>query len=270
MISGIHMVRGAAVTLMLGLGSVGFGCGGGPTPEDLNRSDKEYELARALEEEKNVPGAITHLQKSIELDPENVRAHLLLGYVHNYREDFPKAEKSLREGVRLMADRGDMATTLAEAKNLLGVVLMRQRKYSEAVPLFRDSASDMLNQAPWYAWGNLGWAEYEQKHYKEALEALEQAVRIQPRFCVGYYWLGKTHFDKGDFANADKALTSSIEADERCKGSQNQRAWRLRGETRAQLGEREDAVADFERCVELGAKSEDGLACRRILDGLAP
>jgi hypothetical protein len=44
-------------------------------------------------------------------------------------------------------------------------------------------------------------------------------------------------------------------------------AWRLRGETRAHLGRRDEAISDFERCVELGEGTADGRACRGFLQG---
>ena len=64
--------------------------------------------------------------------------------------------------------------------------------------------------------------------------------------------------------DAERALTSAIEADARCASFQD--AWHLRGETRMKLGGREDARADFERCVELAPQSEAGKACARYLE----
>ena len=230
---------------------------------------REFTLAASLREEGNIPGALEHLRVALDLDPDNARAHLLLGYIHLERKDYPKAEQALREGIRLLAEREDMQATLAEAKNVLGVVLIEQERYDQAIPLLREAASDMLNHAPWYAWGNLGWAHYEKGEYPQAKEALEQAVRIQPRFCLGHYQLGRTLFAMEEFEEAEEALTDALEADERCERFY-QDAWALRGETRARLGQREDAVADFERCIELGADTQAGETCQRFLSTTAP
>lgn len=246
-----------------------LGCGGGPSAEEVDRSMREFTLAASLREEGNIPGALEHLRVATDLDPENARAYLLLGYIHLERKDWTRAEESLRRGIELLANQRDMAATLAEARNVLGVALIHQRRYDEAIPLLRQSAADMLNHAPWYAWGNLGWAYYEKGEYAEAKEALEEAVRVQPRFCLGHYQLGRTLFAMERFEEAEEALTLALEADERCERFY-QEAWALRGETRARLGRRDEAIADFERCVELGARTELGESCRRYLQEGAP
>jgi tetratricopeptide (TPR) repeat protein len=245
------------------------GCGGGPSAEEVDRSMREFTLAASLRDEGNVPGALEHLRVSLELHPENARAYLLLGYIHLERNDYPRAEEALRKGVELLGDEPDMAATLAEARNLLGVTLIHQERFDDAIPLLRQSAADMLNHAPWYAWGNLGWAYYEKGEYQQAKEALEQAVRVQPRFCLGHYQLGRTLFAMERFEEAEEALTLALEADERCERFY-QDAWALRGETRARLGRRDEAIGDFERCVELGARTEAGESCQRFLQQAAP
>jgi tetratricopeptide (TPR) repeat protein len=241
------------------------GCGGGRSAEDMDRSMREFQLANTLREEGNIPGALTRLQRALELDPENARAHLLLGYIHLGREDYPRAESALLQALQLLEEQ-QLAGPLAEARNLYGVLKIHQEKYDEAIALLMESATDMLNTAPWYAYGNLGWAYYEKQEYEQAVEALEHAVSNQPRFCLGYYLMGKTYFAMERFEEADSALTDALAADERC-GDTFQEAFRLRGETRARLGQRDDAILDLERCVELGPRTEAGRACQRLLEG---
>lgn len=148
---------------------------------------------------------------------------------------------------------------------MLGAVRMNQQRYVEAELLFRASATDILNRTPFMAWGNLGWALLEQGKGDEALEALDTAVRLQPRFCLGHFHRGRVFFEKEDFANAENAFTHALEADERCT-QYYQAAWRFRGETRARLGHREDALNDFTKCVELGETTDDGRVCQRFLE----
>ena len=79
--------------------------------------------------------------------------------------------------------------------------------------------------------------------------------------------LGRAYFETEAFEDAEMALGRSVEVDPSCSTSPRlQNAWRLRGETRARLGYRDDALTDFERCVELGPESPDGRACQRQLD----
>jgi tetratricopeptide (TPR) repeat protein len=226
---------------------------------------REFELAASYDREGNVPGALNRLRVALELYPENVRAHLLLGAIHGKREDFAAAEASMREAVRLLSERGPEAGSMMPvAQDALALALSRQERWDEAIPLFREAASDPLNTHPELAWYHLGEAYYEKGDYAEALTALSQAVRVQPRYCVAHFLIGKVHFAMDALEPAEEAFTRSLEADQRCDAFQD--AWKLRGETRARLGDREGAIHDFERCVQLAERSEAGLACKRFLE----
>jgi type IV pilus assembly protein PilF len=230
------------------------------------RAQKEYELSVGLMGEQNIAAAFEHLFKSIELDPKNPEARLLLGNLYLLREEFPKAEAELRKA-RSLAEKDDNygEPFIAEVDNSLGVVLVHEKRYDDAIKTLRDSATNIVNRNPHLAWGNLGWAYFEKGQYKDAVDALTQAVRHQSRFCLGFYRLGQTFVALRDFERAEDALTRCLEVpDEQCKNLQS--AWHLRGEARAQLGQRQDAIADFERCVELSAESDAGRTCQGYLE----
>lgn len=241
-------------------------CGGPASAENALRAQKEYELAVGLMGEQNIAAAFEHLFKSIELDPKNPESRLLLGNLYLLREEFDKAEVELRKARELASKNPSYGPPfVAEVENSLGVVLVHQKRYDEAIQVLRESATNIVNRNPHLAWGNLGWAYHEQGKYKEAVEALTQAVRHQSRFCLGFYRLGQSYLALRDFERAEDALTRCLEVpDEGCRNLQA--AWHLRGEARAQLGQRQDAIADFERCVELSAISEAGRACQSYLE----
>ncbi|RLB56552.1 MAG: hypothetical protein DRJ42_03045 [Deltaproteobacteria bacterium] len=252
--------------LLLSLLSLIAACGAGQSTEDMDRSMAEFRLAASLHQEGNVPAAMERLNAAIQLDPENGEAHILLGYIYLQRGAATEAETQLRKGVDILAGQEAEGGTLPEARNMLGLALLDQDRYDEAVEVFEAAARDMLNRQPWNAWGNVGRAYYEKGAYDESVTALRQAVEIQPQFCVGHYLLGQTYFAQEKFTDADLSLTSALEANPICESYQG--AYRLRGETRARLGNRDDAITDLERCVELGDDNPDGAACRRLLDGI--
>lgn len=241
---------------------------GGPSQQDVHRSMREFELADQLQKEGNTAASVEHLRKAIELDPDNGRAHALLGLIILLRGEHAAAVDHLREAERHLADDEAVGAprALAETRNWLGIALMQTERYAEAAEVLRKSAMDISNTAPHTAWGNLGIALYENEEYAEALSALEQAVNIQPRFCLGYYNMGRVHVAQENLEQAEGALTRAIEADEDCI-ERYQPAYRLRGEVRARLGRRDDAVADLERCVEIAPDSSDADTCRRLLGG---
>jgi tetratricopeptide (TPR) repeat protein len=245
--------------------SFGAACGGrGASAEDVERSMAEFRLAATLHEEGNTPAAMERLNQAIQLDPENGEAHVLLGYILLQRRAFSDAEQQLRTGIEVLEGRENVGGTLPEAHNVLGLCLLEQDRYDESIEEFKLSAADMLNRQPWNAWANLGLAYFEKGSLDESAQALRQAVEIQPQFCVGHFLLGQTYFAQDEFDDAETAATSAIEANAQCAGYAA--AFRLRGEVRARLGHRDEAISDLERCVQLAEGSEDGAACRRILD----
>lgn len=272
--------------LALGIAAAALGCAGGPSEEDIQRSEAEYQLAVGLLGESNVAGAYEHLTESIRLDPDNAEAHLLLGNLQLFRANYASAEASFREAIAAndRLARSGIPALRSDALNSLGVLYIHQSRLDEAVDVLSESAADPLNHTPHLAWGNLGWARFERHEYSEALVALDQALRAQPGFCVGWYRLGQVYFAMGEagagatapdgaatgdgedsYIHADEALTHAIEVEsEECQ--QMQDAWLLRGRARQILGRGDDAVADYERCVELDRSTESGRACAELLD----
>ena len=250
------------------LASLAMGCATTSTAVTPNgeRSFREFQLAASLRDEGQVASAIEHLRKALELDASNAEAHLLLGFIQMERRDYPQAEEHLSTGIKLLEKQKRGGATLAEARNIYGLCLMELNRYEDAMVVFRESATDELNTAPHLAWGNLGLAQLRQGEYQEAVKSTMEAVRIQPRFCVGYYTMGQALWHMQHYADAERALVSAIEADPSCSDDPRlQGAWRLRGEVRARLGHRQDAIADLERCVELAPYSNDGRMCQTLL-----
>lgn len=251
------------------LASLAMGCAttsAAGTP-DGERSFREFQLAAGLRDEGQTAAAIEHLRKALDLDPSNAEAHLLLGFIQMERGDYQNAEEHLSTGIKLLEKQKRGGSTLAEARNIYGLCLIELGRYDDAVLVLRESATDELNTAPHLAWGNVGLAQLRQGEYQEAVKSTMEAVRIQPRFCVGYYTMGQALWHLQQLQDAERALVSAIEADESCSNDRRlQGAWRLRGEVRARLGHRRDAVADLERCVELDPYSNDGRMCQALLE----
>lgn len=268
------MPRSSTARWAIGGSFLALAACGGPDDEAVRRSQSELDLGVGLLGEGNVAGAFQHIDEAIRLDPDNAEARLVAGNLYLFRSEFGPAETQLRAALaaNLRLGRSGRPALAAEAHNSLGVLYIHRHDYPHAVEELRLATGDLMNRTPHLAWGNLGWAYYEQRDLVAATEALAQAVRLQPQFCGAWYRLGQVGFAQGEggeaagFERAEAALTHALEvtADE-CQALQD--AWLLRGETRARLARREDAIADFERCVELGPETETGRSCARLLEG---
>lgn len=259
---------------MLALALLVAACAGGPSEDDIRRSQAEYELAAGLVGEQNYAGAFEHLAESIRLDPDNADAHFLLGSLHLFRNDFTTSERELLAAIdaNVRLGRAGIPSLTPDAKNSLGVVYIHTGRLEEAITVLRESSADLMNTTPHLALGNLGWAYFELGRYPEALDVLSQAVRREPQFCVGWYRLGQVYEAMADAEtdpaavrhNAEEALSQALAVDaDVCRDFQD--AWLLRGQVRTRLGRSEDAAADFERCVEIDQATESGRACAAAL-----
>ncbi|MFK7990578.1 MAG: tetratricopeptide repeat protein [Sandaracinaceae bacterium] len=257
--------RGSAVALLLA-GVCIAGCAGGPTREQVMLSQRQYDLGVGLYNENNVAGAFEHLLESVELDPDNAEAHYMLGnlYMIN-RRDWESAEASFMEALRAHESVPARSGLPADVRNSMGVMYIHAERYEDATRILRESASDLMNRTPAVSWTNLGWAYTRAANYEEALRVLNQATQLAPQLCIAWYRIGAVREARDELEAAEDALTRALEVDnEVCQAQQV--AWRLRGEVRARLGHREEAVSDLEECVQVGADTNDGAACRRMLE----
>lgn len=228
---------------------------------------RQVDLAASLREEGNVPAALERLRSALEYDPENVEAFLLLAYIEASRSDYVSAEQHAREGVRLLVEHQAEGGRLAEARNLLGGVLMNLGRMEEAIEMLRASAVDPYNHTPHMAWYNLAMAQSAGGHADDAIASLGEAVRLRGTFCDAFYGMGQLYCATERWPECEAALTRAVTVDPACGTAPTlQGAWRLRGDLRHRQGRNAEATSDFERCIELGPDTEDGLHCQSVLD----
>ncbi|MGE0784508.1 MAG: tetratricopeptide repeat protein [Sandaracinaceae bacterium] len=259
-----------AALVCTGLGCAVLGCAGGPSHDAVMRSEREYDLGRGLYGEGDVPGAFEHLLDAVELDPDNAEAHLLLANLFFLnRSDYERAEHHFREALRAAEHSDQRAGLPSDARNSLGVMYIHMERCQDAIEVLRASASDLMNHEPGLARANLGWAYIECGDRQAAIEVLTSAVQQAPQLCVAWYRLAQVRLSQDQLDRADEAVTRAVDVeDPTCQ--RMQAGWRLRGEIRARLDHRTEAIHDLERCVELSPDNEDGRACQRLLDSTGP
>ena len=248
--------------LALGL----LGCSSPQTPsaaqDEQSQSIAEYDIARDLWLNRGQPReALDHVLKALALDEENADAQHLaaLIYLDFCRQTtaescrLSEAEKHARAALELNED-------FREARNTLGVTLIHEQRYREAIEVLTPLARDMLYRTPENAWGNIGWAYLLEGSLPEAVNALQRSVAAQPEFCVGHFRLGQAHERMGNSAQALEAYSHALEAaGGRCQGLQEAYAGRARlltGMNRAA-----EAESDLQTCVRLDKRTDAGREC---------
>jgi Tfp pilus assembly protein PilF len=224
-------------------------------------SVSEYDLARDAWLRGNQPrDALAHAIKATELDPSNADAlHLVALLYLDFCRRTPD-ECRLAEAERYARAALDERSDYREARNTLGVVLIHEKRPSEAIATLKPLAEDMLYQTPEMAWGNLGWAYLEAGRIDLAIDALRRSVAAQPQFCVGHFRLGLAHERKGQFRLALQSLDRALDSTEpRC--ARLQAAYAARARVHLRLGQNDAAAADIDRCVQLDRTSEDARDC---------
>jgi Tfp pilus assembly protein PilF len=263
----------AAPALIVLLGVAAAACRpssnpGMPAQDPERQSTAEHDLAADLWLRRNEPRlALGHALKAIELNDENAEAaHLVaLLYLDFCRRSVDECH--LKEAAHYAKMAVDVKPDFREAKNTLGVILVHEKKYDEAISVLRPLAEDILYQTPENAWGNLGWAYLEKGEYERAIEALRRSIAAQPDFCVGNYRLGLAYERKASPAAAAEAYTRAVETDQpSCKGLQD--AFDGRARVYLRLGRGEDARNDLERCVQLDKRTAAGRECIALLGKL--
>lgn len=150
-----------------------------------------------------------------------------------------------------------------------------------------------------HGWTVLAWCEYEQNHYPEALDAITQALRLQPNdlqtqriyagilvergtreeerasvvtardvlarivsvhdHALDYYNYGNALFALGDNEGAREAYSASLERD-----PTRAEAWKNLGSVYARLGRTEDETRCYDRALELNPDLPEALLAKGI------
>ena len=144
-----------------------LGCAGGGNEE----SRKHYERGRSLGRQGSYHEAMAAYNEAIAADPKNAEAHNGLGFCHLLLGQEEKAEKSLKEALRLQPD-------LPKAVRNLASLYHRQERMKEAIPLWEQLTEMNPNDAE--AWSYLSTACMSERQIEKALVAAKRALDFAP------------------------------------------------------------------------------------------
>jgi Tfp pilus assembly protein PilF len=237
------------------------------------RSIAEYDLARDAFQNGRLREALDHVEKALDYDEDNADAAylgavVLLGFCADDTRSsdcrFDEAERLARRALDANGENGGM---VRDAKNTLGVILVHEGRFDEAIAVLRPLAEDILYGSPEKSWGNLGWAYLLKGDTVLAIDALQRAIAAQPLFCVGQYRLGLAYEKRGELVLAREAFTKAVETDQPdCRRLQD--AFDARARVSEKQGLRDEARADRERCRDIATATRVGQRCAAQLQTL--
>ena len=157
-----------AVGLLTGLWLVGCA-----TSEETKQQSKGYYQEGMASLEHDRQKAYVSFQKAVQLDPDNKEARYGLGHILVYQGKLPQAESEFRAAIKIDGN-------YSEAHTYLGQVLAYQNRWPEAIAEFRRALSNPLYSTPDLARFHLGKALAHEGDYQGAMEALEDALAVNP------------------------------------------------------------------------------------------
>lgn len=258
----------AAIGVVLGSTTACVGSSGSDRVVDP-QSVAIYDVANDEFRKGHLREALAKLNEALEADADNADALHLGALIHLAfcARDVDSADCRFNDAERFARRAIDENDELREAKNTLGVVLIHQKKYADAIEVLKPLTADILYGSPQTSWGNLGLAYLEKGSYDEAIDALRRSVAAQPAFCVGNFRLGLAYEKKGETKAAREAFRRAVETD-RPGCSNIQDAWEARGRVEKKLGLYDDARESFTTCAKLSGASDAAGRCESALKAL--
>ncbi len=258
-------MRSISFVRPLGLcaGLLSSGCFATGPHETDPKSVALYDVANDHFRKSELRASLAKVNEALEADERNADAAHLGALIHLAfcAKDTKSSDCRFADAERLAKLALDANPDFREARNTLGVVLIHEKKFDDAIEVLKPLAEDILYGSPQVAWGNLGWAYLEKGAQDEAIDALRRAVAAQPTFCVGNFRLGVAYEKKGQSKAAIEAFARAVET-ERPGCQRLQEAWEGKGRVAARLGLHDLARQAYGQCVELSKSTASGERCQ--------
>ncbi|MCE2449559.1 MAG: tetratricopeptide repeat protein [Candidatus Latescibacteria bacterium] len=136
-------------------------------------------------------------QRTTELTPTFVAAHLRLGAIHTRNRAFDQAAATYRRGLAALPEHLGLL-------NNLGTTLLMQERFAEGLSVFRQALA--IDSTDARVWNNLGTAFLKQRQFAEAQHYLSGAVQRRPEDAILWLKLADAYRRAGDVEKARQVL----------------------------------------------------------------
>lgn len=189
---GMRKTRVAALLVAAGW----MACATGVSQRDRDLARAHLGLAEQSLGAGDPRGALEEIETAVAHDPDNPEVRNLYGLLlHVSFGQLDRAEAQYRAALALRKGYSD-------AKVNLSALLMAQQRCAEAIPLLEEAKEDLLYREPYLVENNLGWCKFQLGDADAAVVHLQQAVTVNPGFCLGHRNLGEVRETQGRFGAA--------------------------------------------------------------------
>jgi Tfp pilus assembly protein PilF len=166
--SAVRQFAGLLLVLALLIGLAGCA-----TSEESLKKSKGYYQEGLASLDHDQQKAFVSFQKAVQENPNNKEARYGLGHILTRQGKLLQAEEEFRAATKI-------DDNYSEAYTYLGVVLSMQNRWPEAIAAFRQALTNPLYATPDLARFHLGRALAHEGDYQGAMEALEDALVVNP------------------------------------------------------------------------------------------
>jgi len=155
------------------------------------------ELGKAYLDKGNMERARKHLNRALDLDPENAAANAAKALIYQSEGDDGLAEDSFRKAIA-----NDPSYT--QARMYYGSFLFVRDRYTEARDQFRTASEDTAFDKRAAAFYNLGTTQERLENHGEAAEAYRRAVELSRGNAEALLALSRSLIETGDYSAASR------------------------------------------------------------------
>ncbi len=216
---------------------------------DIKLSKGQYELA------------IREYRRSLELNSQDPETYFGLAEAYRVKGLYGDAEAQLREALRL--DPGHQ-----EARLNLGVVLLHQENWAEAIVENQKLIDDATFIRPSRAFVNLGWARYRSGNLLLAKDAFVEALGQDGLNLEAHLDLGIVLYELGDLVEAIRHFQRAVKmAQGRAPTIEVEARFRM-AQAHVKLGQLSRAIEHLRVAADRGGKGEWGRKSKEYLQVL--
>jgi len=201
-------------------------------------------LASVYVKQRNYSAAVTAYQKVAELDPNRASAQLGLGDVYFRMQRWNEAAAALEKGVALDSSNKQTLFQIGNAYEELRDFAKAADAYERFLKLNPENA--------WTGYLRLGTSRMELQQFDQAVAALQEAQKVQPRDLKVNYSLAMAYRKAGQLDQAEAVLKSLAELNPPDAGTYYGDIIKMYDEA----GKNENAIEAARKVIELNPKSE--------------